>query len=182
MLRFTLFGSRLLFWLTAPWVMGGMLFFPYLSYQSFLANDVFGIIIGAMLSLCCFSFWIIQFLPSSLRLKLGVIWRGGRMDFDFRILEAIQGSTPDNPRDLATILGYVDFVERVGLSHAELAGGLSRLIKKGRIAELPGHRFYELTQASELCTFSGITEEDHRQAHSAYAESLRKKCKEWSKK
>ena len=63
MKRFTIFGSRLLFWLLAPWVIGGALFFPYLTYQELLVHETVGVLIGAVLSLCCIFFLIMSEFP-----------------------------------------------------------------------------------------------------------------------
>jgi hypothetical protein len=64
MKRFTIFGSRLLFWLLAPWVIAGALFFPYLAYQAFVAKETTGAIIAVVLSLCCIFFLLMAISPS----------------------------------------------------------------------------------------------------------------------
>jgi hypothetical protein len=61
--RFTIFGSRLLFWILAPWVIAGALFFPYLAYQTYLAKETTGIVIAVVLSLCCIFFLLMALSP-----------------------------------------------------------------------------------------------------------------------
>ena len=63
MKRFTVFGSRLFFWMLAPWIIAGVLFFPYLAYQAFLAKETMGVIIAASLSLCYVSFLLMALSP-----------------------------------------------------------------------------------------------------------------------
>ena len=63
MKRFTIFGSRLLFWLLAPWVIAGAMFFPYLAHQAFLAKETTGVVIAVVLSLCCIFFLMMALSP-----------------------------------------------------------------------------------------------------------------------
>jgi hypothetical protein len=53
MKSFTIFGSRLFFWLLLPWVLGGLFFFPYLAYYEFSAKEMFGVVVGLIFSLWC---------------------------------------------------------------------------------------------------------------------------------
>jgi hypothetical protein len=90
------------------------------------------------------------------------------MDFDEYIVEAVKSHTPENPQDLVGILYHVDGRMKLVMSHEELAGGLQRLIECGRIAELPSHKFYEVTVASAPRKFSGLTLEEYRGVCEAY--------------
>ena len=61
--KFTLFGSRLLFWLLAPWVIAGALFFPYLAYQSALTKERLGVIVASILALLCIFILLMAIAP-----------------------------------------------------------------------------------------------------------------------
>ncbi len=63
MKRFTLFGSRLFFWLLLPWVLGGLLFFPYLAYYEFSVKEMFGVVVGLILFLWCVFILLAALLP-----------------------------------------------------------------------------------------------------------------------
>lgn len=83
MKRFTIFGSRLYFWLLLPWMLGGLFFFPYLAYYEISVNEMFGFVVGLILFLWClflllasvmpqrFS-WLIYLITGSI--SLGYFW------------------------------------------------------------------------------------------------------------
>lgn len=96
------------------------------------------------------------------------------MNFDQRIFEAVEHGTPEKPRNLVQILACVDALEKVLLSHEELAGGLKRLIEEGRIAESPGHKFRGVSEGSPPGTFSGLPQAEYDQACKA--------CHDWFEK
>jgi hypothetical protein len=100
------------------------------------------------------------------------------MNFDQRIFESVEHATPEKPHDLVHILYYVDALERVLLSHEELAGGLQRLIEEGRIAELPRHKFHGHPEGSPPGRFSGLTQAEYDQASKAYHEWFEKAYRE----
>jgi hypothetical protein len=104
------------------------------------------------------------------------------MDFDASIFEAVESGTLEKPHDLVQILAYVDSRDRLVLSHEELSGGLQRLIAQGRVAELPRHKFYKVTDDSAPRTFSGLTPEEHLQACEAYEKWFWKTYRKLSKK
>ena len=104
------------------------------------------------------------------------------MSFDTRILEAVNGSTREKPKDLASILAYVDFRERLLLTHQEMAGGLCRLVEQGLIAEVADHRFHEVAPTGTPGAFSGLTPEKYQQACEAYQERFRAIQRKPSKK
>jgi hypothetical protein len=101
---------------------------------------------------------------------------------DTRIYEAVTGSTPDKPLDLVGILHYVDSREKMVLSYDELENGLRRLVEQGRIAELPGNRYYEVKDGSSPSTFMGFSSGEHRRACEAYRSWFRQAYKELNKK
>jgi len=104
------------------------------------------------------------------------------MQLDDYILQAVRGSTKEQPQDLVGILYQVDGRMKIVLSHDELSGGLQRLIEQGLIAESERHRFYEVADGTAPRTFSGLTLDEHRQACEAYRKWFWKKYKELSKK
>lgn len=53
MKRFTLFGSRLLFWMLAPWVVASIPVFAFLAYHGFLLKEWVGSAIMSVLLLFC---------------------------------------------------------------------------------------------------------------------------------
>ena len=83
MRRFTIFGSRLFFWLLAPWVVGGLVVFPYVAYCEFSAHELFGVVVASILSAWCISIllmaispqrfgWLILFISGSI--SAGYMW------------------------------------------------------------------------------------------------------------
>jgi len=83
MRRFTIFGSRLLFWLLAPWVAGGLLVFPYMAHYEFSAHEPFGVVVAIILLAWCISLllmaispqrfgWLILFISGSI--SVGYMW------------------------------------------------------------------------------------------------------------
>ena len=53
MKKFTLFGSRLLFWMLAPWVTACLPLFAFLAYRGFLLKEWVGAAISSVLLLFC---------------------------------------------------------------------------------------------------------------------------------
>ena len=53
MKRFTIFGSRLYFWLLLPWVLGGLFFFPYLAHYEFSVKETVGVVVALIFFLWC---------------------------------------------------------------------------------------------------------------------------------
>jgi len=90
------------------------------------------------------------------------------MRLDQYIFEAVKGHTLEKPQDLVGIIYHVDGCMKLMMMREELADGLERLIKRGRIAEIPRHRFYEVTDSSAPRTFSGLTDAEHSRAEKAY--------------
>ena len=84
------------------------------------------------------------------------------------VSERASGHTPEQPQDLVGIIYHVDGRMKITLLYDELARRLQRLIENGRIAELPRHKFYEVTDGSAPRTFSGLTREEQSQAEEAY--------------
>ena len=63
MKRFTLFGSRILFWLLTPLVVAGIVGFLYLSYLSYLDKRSMGVMCGIGLSLFLLFFLLWSVFP-----------------------------------------------------------------------------------------------------------------------
>lgn len=63
MKRFTIFGSRLFFWLLLPWVLGGLFFFPYLAYYEISVKEMFGFVVGLILFLWCLFLLLASVMP-----------------------------------------------------------------------------------------------------------------------
>ena len=82
MKRFTLFGSRLYFWLLIPWVLAGLFFFPYLAHYEFAIHETLGGVVALVLFLWCVFLllaftipwrfgWLIYLITASISLAYG---------------------------------------------------------------------------------------------------------------
>ena len=95
---------------------------------------------------------------------------------DRYIFKAIRRHTPRQPQTLSGIVGAVDAIGRLVLSHRELSGGLQRLIAAVHVAEIDKHRFYDATGeewGDQPPTFSGLTEAEHEAAVAEYRKAFR---------
>lgn len=63
MKKFTIFGSRLYFWLLLPWVLLGLFVFPYVAYYEFSVKEMFGFAVGLILFLWCLFLLLASVMP-----------------------------------------------------------------------------------------------------------------------
>ena len=61
--RFTIFGSRLFFWLLLPWAAGGLFIFPWVAYEEHVLKETFGVIVASILWLWCFFLLLMAVMP-----------------------------------------------------------------------------------------------------------------------
>lgn len=54
-MTFSIFGSRALFWLLAPWLLASVPTFAYLAVSCFREDNLTGILISVVLTICCLS-------------------------------------------------------------------------------------------------------------------------------
>jgi hypothetical protein len=90
------------------------------------------------------------------------------MGYEELIFEAIEAASAEAPRDLASILAYVDRCDHAVISRAELEGGLAFLLGQGRIHEIGRHRFAPSSGGEAARLSAPIGDEDHRAACEEY--------------
>lgn len=99
-------------------------------------------------------------------------------EFDALILAAIEARSVENPASLVEILGFVDGREKLVLSHEELAGGLERLARAGKITESSRHEYHGLPETHGPGRFSGLTPAEHASACDRYHRAFWQKYRE----
>ena len=110
MKRFTLFGSRLLFWMLAPWVIASIPLFAFLAYRGFLLKEWVGFAIVSVLLLFCIFGVLMALSPKRFGwLGLIIIWSIGVAYFLYFCHTFLSASHHLSIKPFNAILGIIAF-------------------------------------------------------------------------
>jgi hypothetical protein len=103
------------------------------------------------------------------------------MDLDIfkkSILWILQGTSPENPKELWELIGAIDMHERVLVTYKELIATLKTLISEGIINESKTLHFYKTQDTSDRGHLSQISENEYEREVAKFREWLKQ---EWEK-